>query len=241
MDTDSNSYGPPYRRLVTLAVVLGLALVVVSGIGVAQQADTPETPADTPETPDGTDTNETDGNETATLDFNDQESDGTTIAVDDVTLPRDGYVAIHNDSLLDGDAVGSVVGVTDYLEAGTYDDLTVELFDVPGAEFDESELTENATLIAMPHEETTGNETYDFVSSNGTDDGPFTEAGEPVTDDANISVVDETNDTDTSDNDTDGIDFPITPEDDDTDETDTPDDTDETDTPGEDTPTDDGT
>jgi len=159
-----------------------------------------------------TDDNDNDTNETATVDFEDQESDGTTVTVQNVTVPEDGYVAIHNDSLLDGDAVGSVVGVSEYLEAGSYDNLTVDLFDVPGTEFNESELTENQTLIAMPHEETSGNETYDFISSNGTEDGPYTDDGEAVTDDAEITLVNDTNVTET-------------PEDDDT-ETETPEDDD---------------
>jgi hypothetical protein len=148
------------------------------------------------DTTDDTDTDTNETNETATVNFEDQESDGTSVTVDNVTVPRDGYVAIHNDSLLDGDAVGSVVGVSDYLEAGEYDNLTVELFDVPGADFNESELTENQTLIAMSHEETTGDESYDFVSSNGTDDGPYTADGAAVTDDADITLVNDTNVTD---------------------------------------------
>ena len=147
---------------------------------------------------DDIDDNDTDANETATVTFEDQESDGTSVTVDNVTVPNDGYVAIHNDSLLDGDAVGSVVGVSDYLEAGTYENRTVGLYDVPGADFNESELTENQTLIAMPHEETTGDETYDFVSSNGTDDGPYTADGAAVTDDAAITIVNDTADTETA-------------------------------------------
>jgi hypothetical protein len=180
-----------------------------------------------------TDTEDNETNETATVEFDDQESDGTTVTVQNVTVPSDGYVAIHNDSLLEGDALGSVVGVSEYLEAGEYDNLTVELFDVPGADFNESELTEDQTLIAMPHEETNGDETYDFVSSNGTDDGPFTDAGQPVTDDALVTVVNDTNETDdtvTDDNVTD------TPTDDNV--TDTPEDDTATDTPEDDTPTD---
>ncbi|MFC6757078.1 MULTISPECIES: DUF7282 domain-containing protein [Haloarcula] len=197
-----------------------------------------EDPADGADTADGNDTTETDENETASVTFDDQETDGTSVTVQNVTVPEDGYVAIHNDSLLDGDAVGSVVGVSEYLEAGSYDNLTVELFDVPGTDFNESELTANQTLIAMPHEETSGNETYDFVSSNGTEDGPYTDDGEAVTDDADVTVGNDTEDTNETE----------TPEDN---ETETPtgddpilspaEDDNETDTPVEDdTPTDDG-
>jgi hypothetical protein len=138
-----------------------------------------------------TDGNETDDNETATasVTFEDQTSNGTTVNVSAVSLPEDGYVAIHNDSLLEGEVTGSVVGVSEYLEAGDYENLTVELFDVSGADFAENQtLTENQTLIAMPHVEDSGNETYDFVASGGTDDGPFVADGVAVTADANVTV-----------------------------------------------------
>jgi len=166
--------------------------------------------------------NDTADNDTATVEFSFQESDGTNVTVDEVTIPRDGYVAIHNDSLQDGNVVGSVIGVSEYLEAGQYENLTVELFDVPGADFDESELNQNEVIIAMPHEETTGDESYDFVSSNGTDDGPYTADGEPVTD---VDLVLAPDDDATDDNVTE------TPDDD---ETETPDDnaTDDSDTSG---------
>jgi hypothetical protein len=129
--------------------------------------------------------------ETATVTFDDQESDGTTVTIDEVNVSDGGYVAIHDASLLDGNVVGSVVGVSEYLEPGEYEDLDVELFDVEGADFDESELTEDQTLIAMPHLDTNDNETYDFVATNGTDDGPYiNEDGEVVTDDAEVTIAD---------------------------------------------------
>jgi signal recognition particle receptor subunit beta len=126
---------------------------------------------------------------TASVTFEDQTSDGTTVTVAEVTLPEDGYVAIHDSSLLDGEVVGSVIGVSEYREAGTYEDLNVTLFDVPGAEFNETELTENDTLIAMPHEETGNNTVYDFVATDGMEDGPFVADGQPVTDSAAVTVA----------------------------------------------------
>ena len=119
---------------------------------------------------------------TASVTFENQSSDGTTVTVANATLPEDGYVAIHDSSLLDDNVVGSVIGVSEYQEAGTYEDLNVTLFDVPGAEFNRTELSENDTLIAMPHEETSNNTAYDFVATNGTEDGPFFADGDVVLD-----------------------------------------------------------
>jgi hypothetical protein len=120
---------------------------------------------------------------------------GTAVTIETTTLSEGGYVAIHNESLLDGDAVGSVVGVSEYLEAGTYENLSVVLYNVSGAEFDDTELTENETLIAMPHQETNDNETYDFVATNGTADGPYTDEGGAIVD--NATVAPPTDDTET--------------------------------------------
>ena len=52
-------------------------------------------------------------------------------------------------------------------------------------------LKDDQTLIAMPHKETSGNETYNFVSSGGKQDGPYTENGEAVVDDGKVTVVEE--------------------------------------------------
>jgi hypothetical protein len=130
----------------------------------------------------------------AMVTFADQSSEGLTVAIASVFVPEGGYVAIHDASLLEGDALGSVIGVSDFLAAGTYTDLMVTLFDVPGLDVpSDTSLTEDQTLIAMPHRETNGNETYDFLTSEGSDDGPYfigndSEQG-AVTDDAVITIT----------------------------------------------------
>jgi hypothetical protein len=119
--------------------------------------------------------------------FDDQTTNGTTVTVDSVFLPDGGYVVVHNSSLLDGEVVGSVIGVSEYLGPGLNEDVEVTLFDVPGATFDRTELSENETLIAMAHTDD-GNETFEFVTSNGTQDGPYLAGGAPVTDSANVTL-----------------------------------------------------
>jgi len=112
--------------------------------------------------------------------FNDQTTDGETVVVANVTLASPGFVSIHNSSLLVGDAIGSVIGTSEYLEAGTHENVTVTLDDP---------LEESETLIAMPHRDTNQNETYDFVETEGEEDVPFlTPDGEPVTDEAVVTV-----------------------------------------------------
>jgi len=125
------------------------------------------------ETATGIDGNETvpdDGdadNETADADndsqpayvtFEDQTTDGETVVVENVTIASPGFVTIHDSSLLVGDVFESVIGTSEYLEAGTHEQVEVTL-DEP--------LEEDETLIAMPHRDTNDNQTYDFVESEG--------------------------------------------------------------------------
>ncbi len=126
----------------------------------------------------------------ATVDLAPQNADDSrTITVASAYVPNDGYVAIHDSTLLDGNVIGSVIGVSAYLEAGTYDDLEIELFDVPGADFPEDTTLGRAQpLIAMPHKETSGNETYNFITSGGAEDGAYTSGGSAIVDMARVTV-----------------------------------------------------
>ena len=123
------------------------------------------------------------------VDFGAQETDGTTVTVDAVFVPEGGFVTIHDSTLLEGDALGSVVGVSAYLEPGYYENVEVTLYgDVPGADFEQDRLTEDETLIAMPHLDSNGTETYDFLTANGSEDGPYTVDGEAVVEAGNVTV-----------------------------------------------------
>ncbi|ELK49853.1 hypothetical protein D320_18040 [Haloferax sp. BAB-2207] len=118
---------------------------------------------------------------TATLRFDDQESDGTNVTVASANLSDGGYIAILDEN-------GSVIGATDYLESGPQENVTVPLLEP---------LNESANLTAQAHLDTNDNQTLDFLTSNGTEDGPYTMNGTPVTDDAVVTVSEEpTNGTD---------------------------------------------
>ena len=122
---------------------------------------------------------------TASVVFDNQTTDGTTVVVESVTMSEGGFVAVHNTS-------GPVIGVSEYLSAGTHEDVVITLFDVLGQDFAEDmSLEENQTLIAMPHLGTNGNEEYEFVSSGGSEDGPYTANGSAVVDPASVTVADE--------------------------------------------------
>ncbi|WP_436903479.1 DUF7282 domain-containing protein [Halovenus halobia] len=120
-------------------------------------------------------------NTSAAVKIDDQQSDGTSVTVDFARLDDGGFVTIHDSTLLDGDALGSVRGTSQYFDSGTQEEFTVEL--------DEA-LTETETVIAMPHRDTNGNQTYDFVSSEANNDGPYTDDDGAITDSAEVQVGD---------------------------------------------------
>jgi len=117
----------------------------------------------------------------AEVEITNQTTDGTTVTVDRVYVPDGGFVTIHDGTLLDGATFDSVRGTSDYLESGESTDVEVSL-DTPYE-------GDNGTVIAMPHMDSNDNEAYDFVTSEGSDDGPYTNAeGEAVTDAASLTV-----------------------------------------------------
>nr|WP_206022047.1 PGF-CTERM sorting domain-containing protein [Salarchaeum sp. JOR-1] len=115
----------------------------------------------------------------ASVTFDAQTSGGYTVTVENVTLPDGGFVTIHDASVTEGNVLGSVVGSSTYLEAGTHESVTVRL-DEP--------LSEDGTYVAMPHMDTNDNRVYEFVSANANADGPYTMSGSAVVDTANVTV-----------------------------------------------------
>lgn len=114
---------------------------------------------------------------------------GRRVTVASVSLPAHGFIAIHDSSLSDGSVLDSVIGVSRET-AGDHENVPVDLFTgLPGREFERQALQGDETLVAMPHEDSNGNFTYDFVCTGGEQDGPFTTDGEAVVDDARVTLA----------------------------------------------------
>nr|WP_254809396.1 CARDB domain-containing protein [Natronosalvus amylolyticus] len=165
-------------------MVLCSGVAMVAGAAVASPTTvSAQDDSNDDDEPDDTDTDEDDdavAEPAASVTFSDQTTDGTTVVVDEVTMDEGGFVTIHDSSLLVGNVIESVIGVSEYLEAGTHENVEIEL-DEP--------LEESETLIAMPHLDTNDNQEYDFVETEGEEDGPYVdEDGEPVTDDAVVTL-----------------------------------------------------
>ncbi|WP_267639780.1 DUF7282 domain-containing protein [Haloarchaeobius amylolyticus] len=146
------------QRITTLVVV---AMLVSTGLAGTAAAGQGTTAAD------------------AAVQFSGQTSGGSTVVVDEVTLPEGGFVTIHDATLGDGKTLESVRGTSQYLEPGTHEDVTVHLDDT---------LSSDATLFAMAHQDTNDDRTYSFVASSGSVDGPYTAGGDIVMQSADVAV-----------------------------------------------------
>ncbi|WP_440007113.1 DUF7282 domain-containing protein [Halomicrococcus sp. SG-WS-1] len=160
-------------RTVSVAVMVVL-VVFASGAAVSLAAATSTNAAT------GTELSNTQEEETeASITINEQRSDGEQIVIESVTMSEGGFVAIHDQTLLEGEVVDSVRGNSVYLEPGTHENVTVTLAEP---------INESQPLIAMPHLDTNDNQVYDFVIGGGDVDGPYTSAGEVVIDQADVTV-----------------------------------------------------
>lgn len=182
------------RSLLVLSVAAAVALAGgVAGFAAAtptHEAGAASTDGTAVAQANNTTTNQT-ANATANVTFPNQTSNGTVVLVENVTLSEGGFVAVHNESLLQNRTVSSDIGASEYLEPGTHQNVSVTLYDVPGANFTRTSLSQgNHTLIAMPHTDTNGNQSFDFVATNGSMDGPYTFAnGTAVTDRVTVEVT----------------------------------------------------
>lgn len=122
---------------------------------------------------------------TASVDFTDRSKDpapaaGDTITVDGSFFPADvgpnggGFVVLHDSTeLANGQPLASIVGKSEYVNPGVQNGVKVVL--------DEA-ISDTTSFGAMAHRDSDGDETYDFETSAGTEDGPYTLSGGPVID-----------------------------------------------------------
>lgn len=119
----------------------------------------------------------------AEISFTRQPSDGRTVVVDRVRLPRGGFVAIHGEGIEppESDLVGSVRGASGYLAPGVHENVTITLSEpVEG--------TGPARVTAQAYRDTNGNEVFDFVTSNGSVDEAYARADRRVADPATLDL-----------------------------------------------------
>jgi membrane-bound metal-dependent hydrolase YbcI (DUF457 family) len=122
---------------------------------------------------------------TASIRFANQSTNGSTVTVRSVTLPDGGFVAVHTESYLrGGDPTQTAIGLSGYLPAGTHQNVSVTLTN--------ESVRQDQTLVAIPSRDTNGNQTYDYVRSDGFQDVPYTGENGAITDRASVSASEPT-------------------------------------------------
>ena len=121
-------------------------------------------------------------NGTAALTVPDQTTAGETVTVRNATLPDGGFVVVHAANA-SAAPTRSVLGASSYLENGTTENVTVSLAEP---------LDEGTRVVVMAHTDSNANQVYDFSSSNGSEDGPYTVNGSAVTTAARLTIVETT-------------------------------------------------
>jgi hypothetical protein len=117
---------------------------------------------------------------TASIRFTDQSVTDSTVTVRSVTLPDGGFVVIHDGRYSrGGDPLQTIVGHSRYLPAGTHRNVSVVL---------SKPVQQSQTFVAIPSRDTNGNQTYDYVRSDGFQDVPYTDENGPISARASVST-----------------------------------------------------
>jgi hypothetical protein len=168
--------------VVTLMLTTGLAAVgsaATTDAGDASTAATSSAPLAQETTEAETETE----NATASVTFEDQQLNDSSIVVAEINLSEGGFVAVFSQ---DGDLLGN----SSYLESGEHANVTVEL---------NGTLEREQVLVVTPHMDTNGNETFDFNATQAAEvgpanatDRPYMENDVPISEVALVSVGNET-------------------------------------------------
>ena len=125
--------------------------------------------------------NETE-NETASITFEDQQSNGSAVVINRTNLSAGGFIVILDDG-------GAIIGNSSYLEPGVHQNLTVEL---------NTTINRTQVLVAVPHLDTNGNETFDYnatraeeIGEKNATDRPYLSDGAPIGATAYVTVGNE--------------------------------------------------
>ncbi|MFP8955175.1 CARDB domain-containing protein [Natrialbaceae archaeon A-CW3] len=149
-----------FSTLKLLVAVLATVAVVVAAVIVIGQAPAIMGVDEQPE---------------ASITFEDQTTNGTSVEIQSVSLSDGGFVVITN-------TAGDTVAVSEYLGAGSHENVTIEQ-----DEDDSGELL--GQLTATVHQDTTGDETYAFEETDREEDRPYIEDGYPVSDQASVTLA----------------------------------------------------
>ena len=116
------------------------------------------------------------------IDISNQRFANDSVTVDSATLPRGGFIVVHDQSVLppENQTVSSAIGVTNYLPPGEHENITVPVLS--------GSLNRSQTVVADAHYDTNTNRTFDFVASRAREDVAYVRDGELVEARADVTV-----------------------------------------------------
>ena len=132
----------------------------------------------------------------SSISFGNQTSNGSTVAIENVTISEPGFVAIHTSGYATGEAPAeySIIAVSERLSSGNHQNVTINVSDAPAANppgLNQTRLNTTQTLAATVYRDTNGNQQFDFVQSAGSDDPGFVKSGDVISDTARIRLPSE--------------------------------------------------
>ena len=128
----------------------------------------------------------------ASVAFSDQISNGRTVAVEQAKLPDGGFLVVHDSRYLppENATFNSTIGVSEYIPPNeTVSDVPIELFNVPGRSMgNQTALANNTTLVVQASRDTDGDQSYDYISSDGIEDQAYTDNSSIVEQRADVTI-----------------------------------------------------
>ncbi|WP_222915764.1 CARDB domain-containing protein [Natrinema sp. SYSU A 869] len=112
----------------------------------------------------------------ASITFEDKQGNGTTVTIQEVSLSDGGYIVLT-------DGGDEPLAVSEHLEAGTHENVTIEREDDATREL-------VGQLTATVHRDT-GDDSFAYYETDGEEDQPYLEDGFPVSDTATVTTTDE--------------------------------------------------
>ena len=124
--------------------------------------------------------------------FANQTTNGSTVTIQNATLPEGGFIAIHSSEYLgNGPSDLTVIATSGYLDPGQYQNVTINISNAPPGNYpgvNRTSLNTTQTLVAGLYSDSNSNRRFDFVESGGTEDGAIEVDGVAVTDSARATT-----------------------------------------------------
>ena len=121
-----------------------------------------------------------------TITFANQSSNGSTVTIQNATLPEGGFIAIHDSEYL-GSGPGdlTVLATSEYLSSGQHQNVTINISNAPPGNYpgvNRTSLNSTQTLVGALYSDSNGNREFDYVLSGGSEDSAIKIDGSPVRD-----------------------------------------------------------